>query len=136
MSGVTSASRAEQLHALRRRTLHEIDHLERLLTTEPTVVNHSRLQKLRALRDRLNVELGLPAVKTPKIRKRRPPKTPRRPSDLPAAPNRVDQLLAALGVTARDVKEWGVAQGHLQKVARGRVGYPLVQDYAEAHGRA
>jgi hypothetical protein len=46
--------------------------------------------------------------------------------------NRTDALLAELGVTAGDVRAWGVSQGLCQPT-RGRVPFDLVEMYALAH---
>lgn len=48
------------------------------------------------------------------------------------APSAEVRLLAELGVSARDVKEWAVGQGLLTAVRRGRVALALVEAYAAA----
>lgn len=48
-------------------------------------------------------------------------------------PNRTDELLEELGVTAGDVKAWAVHQGILTQIKRGRVGIDIVELYALAH---
>lgn len=122
---MSAGIRVDQLRSVRARTHHEIQSLQRLAVVDPGRAQPTRLAQLLALRDRLDDELGQPRVPRPKVRKRRD-----------TGPNRVDQLLEALDVTARDVKEWAVHEGLVEKVVRGRIGLPLVLAYAEAHGRA
>lgn len=94
-------------------------------------VARSRLEELRALRDRVNLEilaeerriaLELPA-------KRKPASTGRKRND---AGNSVDQRLVELGTTARKVREWARAVG-LEVKRQGRIGSALLDAWEAAH---
>jgi hypothetical protein len=86
----------------------------------------SRLEQLRKLRDQVTVEIEL--------EERRQRLDGRRP--VPGAPASrrggatTNHLLEQLGVTAKQVKEWGVEQGLIPTVVRGRVALSLVEAYA------
>lgn len=89
----------------------------------------SRLEQLLRLEQQVRHEIAVErrrvALEGPA---REVPRTPRRLVDV----NRVDVRLVELGVTARQVKEWAVAAGLLDRVRRGRVGADLVEAYAAA----
>jgi hypothetical protein len=72
-----------------------------------------------------------PAPK-PKRRTRRGP----RPGAVPVRrPSKSVALLDDLGVSAREVKDWALAQGLLSEVVRGRVPREVASAYADAHQR-
>lgn len=48
-------------------------------------------------------------------------------------PTSAEALMATLGVTSRDVKEWAVQAGLLARVVRGRVSLAIVQAYQKEH---
>lgn len=90
-------------------------------------VTVSRLDDLLKLRARVDHEIAAE-------RRRLELATPR-PTPRPVRPreNATGALLAQLGVTSRDVKEWAVIKGINTEVSRGRVSLQLVQSYAEEH---
>lgn len=95
----------------------------------------SRLERLERLRTTIDQEI---AVERHRLALAAPPAPPPvRPFEKPKrkspVPSGGDQLLRELGITAHDVKVWAVAQGHLDKVHRGRVAGHLVDAYALAH---
>lgn len=88
----------------------------------------SRLEQLEELDRRLHVEIELERrTHPPKPRE----KTTRRRTPTPR--NKVDQHLVALGVTTRQVKQWALETGRLDRIHRGRVSAELVEAYAQAH---
>lgn len=87
----------------------------------------TRLEQLYQLRDRLALEIAqeerLELLNGPaplKVVKHRPPDV-------------VGRRLEQLGLTARQVKDWAVTQGLLERVCRGRVAHELIEAYADAH---
>lgn len=44
-----------------------------------------------------------------------------------------EQIIAAVRVTALDVKQWGVDQGLIPEIRRGRLSHELAVAYAEHH---
>lgn len=48
-------------------------------------------------------------------------------------PTSAEALMATLGVTSRQVKEWAVDRGILARVVRGRVSLAIVQQYQKEH---
>lgn len=50
-----------------------------------------------------------------------------------ASVDKVNLLLGELGVSSGEVKAWGVHQGLVTEIKRGRVGMDLVELYALAH---
>ena len=82
----------------------------------------TRLEQLEALRRRITLEIEMEC---------------RRVAQLGAVPPRMPDLVQAwlrvLGVTAYDVKVWGVEHGLLTSVRRGRVSVEVVRAFAEAH---
>lgn len=48
-------------------------------------------------------------------------------------PTSAEALMATLGVTSRQVKEWAVQHGLLACVRRGRVSLTIVQAYQRTH---
>lgn len=118
MSGVRTGTRLDQLRTLQKRTRHEIAAAKRR-------EDRYGIRELEALAKRIDDEIAL--IEPPVIF--REARTSRGTVPL-------DQMLADLGVSSTEVKEWGVAQGLLDAVKRGRVSRVLVETYAAAHREA
>lgn len=123
MSGIRTGTRLEQLERLQARTSYELAAARRR-------EDWRDVPRLEELRDRLAEEIS-----TLRPREIPAPATAAqpRPRSVAVGPSAEVQLLAELGVSARDVKVWAVGQGLLEVVTRGRVKLELVQRYAEAH---
>lgn len=108
----------------------------------------TRLDQLRALRDQITHQLhhvhdlGLPPRDLLELADRvdtairdaggTPPPRFTGTTHRPTAPaqDRTSAILTDLGVTARDVKEWAVQHGLLDRVRRGRVAHHIAEAYA------
>jgi hypothetical protein len=132
VSPVRTGTRLEQLESLERRTHHELDSARRRGDRGDVV-------RLDLLLERLEVEIRAEGGPTTKAgaenrdtRSRKRYGTPRTRHE--KAEDRVSQHLARLGVTAREVKVWAVAEGLIPgPVKRGRVKGALVTAYELAH---
>lgn len=91
----------------------------------------SRLEQLEELRSRIEHEIAVERRRVALSVPLRPPSPIRSLVQV----NRVDVRLAGLGVTSREVKEWAVDAGLLDRVHRGRVAAHLVEMFAEARER-
>ena len=91
------------------------------------ITTGSRLEQLQALQRRIHHEIQI------ELRKAPGPKAPAKKPRKQEGPNVVQQRLAELGVTTRTVKEWGITQGLITEIKRGRIGITLVDAYAAAH---
>jgi hypothetical protein len=106
---IHTGTRLERLQSLQRRTRHELASALRRDVQHEVI----RLTELSARLDAA-IETETPAV----------PK--------PARAERVLERMAALGVTAKTVRTWALAEG-LTKANRGRLSLALVEAYAAAH---
>lgn len=82
----------------------------------------TRLDQLVVLRDHITREIEI------ERRAGRHNGTP-----LQDIPTSAEALMATIGVTSRDVKEWAVQRGLLARVVRGRVSLAIVQAYQKEH---
>jgi hypothetical protein len=120
VSAVETRTRLEQLHALRRRTAHELD----IATSHGET---HRAAKLRLLQERVVGEIEAIAD-TPPTAPRGLPLSRREKAD-----TRTARRLEQLGVTSHQVKAWAVTVGLIDQVRRGRVKGDLVEAYARHH---
>lgn len=91
----------------------------------------TRLEQLLALRDRLNHEIAIERRHT--LNAGRAAAQPARPAPTtPPAPT-IERQLLDRGLTARQVKEWAVENGHVDHVARGRLSQRLLALYVQHH---
>lgn len=104
------------------------------------VLKGDRLERLYRLRDQVSLEIQVieheramaPRCDGLMTTNRPPADPPLRPS-LAASDSSQKELLASLGVTTHEVKNWAVATGLLVAVTRGRVARTVVDAYADAH---
>lgn len=100
----------------------------------------TRLDQLLALRSRLDQEIAVERRKEAlAVRRYETRHAQRRVRSSVQGVREADGttalMLDRLGVTSLEVKQWGVREGFLLGVARGRVSLWLVNKYAEAHGQ-
>lgn len=92
----------------------------------------TRLDQLYALRDRIAQEIR---VEERALALSRPPFKTARKKPGSAPEGKGPALLAALGVTSRQVRDWAIREGLMKSTSRGRVSGKVIQEYADAVAR-
>lgn len=98
----------------------------------------TRLDRLYALRSRINHEIAIEeqaALLLVRHEKPKPARRRRKDAGKPQKPNGVYVRLAELGVSGSLVKRWAYEQGLIAELKRGRCSGALVDAYEEALAR-
>lgn len=88
----------------------------------------TRLEQLERLQERIRQEIAVERRRLFLEGRERPHSATKAPRT-----NAVDHQLVALRVSAREVKEWALAEGLIEEIKRGRVSSELVDAYQLAH---